>query len=50
MDTKYIFLIELVLFNGVVLAWAFYEFWSVRKRKDETDSSSPPRDPGHPEG
>jgi hypothetical protein len=40
---------ELLLFNGVILAWAGYEFWSVRKRK--ADGTSPPPDkPGHTEG
>ena len=44
-----IFLGELLLFNGAVLAWAFYEYWSVRKTKAEP-KSPPPDDPGHTEG
>jgi hypothetical protein len=45
-------LIEL-LFSGVILAWAGYEFWSVRKSTSEppADPKSPPPDESrHPEG
>jgi len=44
-----IFLFELLLFNGAVLAWAGYEYWSVRGAKSER-KLPPPDDPGHPEG
>jgi hypothetical protein len=51
MHVNPIFLIELILFNGVALAWAGYEFWSVRPRKDKDAAASSPRDDaGHPEG
>jgi hypothetical protein len=45
-------LIEL-LFSGVILAWAGYELWSVRKSKrslPKDTSSLPPDEPRHPEG
>lgn len=47
MEINPLFLLEFLLFNGVVLAWACYEFWSVRPRKDKPDSA-PPNDAGHP--
>lgn len=46
MQINPLFLLEFVLFSGVALAWAGYEYWSV-SRKD--DSSPPPDDPGHAE-
>jgi hypothetical protein len=53
MDINPVFVFELLLFNGVILAWAGYEFWSVRKSKSEPpkdSGSAPPGEPGHPEG
>ncbi len=44
-----IFLIELLLFSGAALAWAGYEWWSVRPGAREKQSP-PPGEPGHPEG
>ena len=44
MQINPIFLIELLVFNGAVLAWAIYEYWTVRPKKEESDK------PGHPEG
>lgn len=44
----YVFLIEGLIFSVAALGWAGYELWSVRKRKDKTESP-PPDDPGHPE-
>lgn len=41
-----LFLLEFLLFNGVVLAWLGYEYWKVRPRKD--DGSSNPT--GHADG
>ncbi len=49
MDVNPLFLLEFVLFSGVALAWAAYEFWSARPDKDEA-KSAPPDDAGHPEG
>lgn len=43
MSTNTLFILELIIFNGIVLVWAFYELWSVRKRKDSSES-------GHAEG
>lgn len=47
-------LIELVLVFGVVLAWAFWELWSVRRsrRGDAEAASAGPgtERPGHAEG
>ncbi|MDP3491845.1 MAG: hypothetical protein Q8R82_01935 [Hyphomonadaceae bacterium] len=52
MEFNPIFLFELLLFNGVVLAWAGYELWSVRKsvRNKPEPNSTPPDEPGHTEG
>ena len=51
MHVNPIFLIELFLFNGAALAWAGYEFWSVRPGKDkDKDTSAPGDEAGHPEG
>lgn len=49
MDVNPLFLLEFVLFSGVALAWAGYEFWSARPSKDNVTSTSPD-DAGHPEG
>lgn len=49
MEVNPLFLLEFVLFSGVALAWAGYEYWSARPKQDETPSS-PPGDAGHPEG
>lgn len=48
MDVNPLFLLEFVLFSGVALAWAGYEFWSARPRQDES-ASAPPDDAGHSE-
>jgi hypothetical protein len=52
MDINPLFVFEILLFNGVVLAWAGYEFWSVRKsaREKPAPESTPPDEPGHTEG
>jgi hypothetical protein len=49
MEFNPLFLLEFVLFSGVALVWASYEFWSVRPKKDDAPSL-PPGDAGHPEG
>lgn len=49
MDVNPLFLLEFVLFSGVALAWAGYEYWSARPKKDEP-SAPPSSDAGHPEG
>lgn len=49
MDVNPLFLLEFVLFSGVALAWAGYEFWSARPNKGDAPST-PPDDPRHPEG
>lgn len=52
MELNPLFLFELLLFNGVVLAWAGYEFWSVRKKPDAKSApeSASSDEPGHTEG
>ncbi len=54
MEFNPLFLFEILLFNGVVLAWAGYEFWSVRKKPEPeahpAPQSPPPDEPGHTEG
>jgi len=57
MNRNYLFFIELLIFNGSVLAWAFWELWSLRKsRRDakppETEPDAKPSQEGtrHPEG
>jgi hypothetical protein len=49
MEINPLFLMEFVLFSGIALVWAAYEFWSVRPKKGDPPST-PPRDAGHPEG
>jgi hypothetical protein len=51
-----LFLLEFLLFNGVALAWAGWELWSIRRSKDEPpkESASEPKSPSaeaarHPE-
>jgi hypothetical protein len=46
-------LIETSLVEGVVLVWACWELWSVRKRREPPEKDPPaasPEGPGHPEG
>lgn len=50
MEINPLFLLEFVLFSGVALAWAGYEFWSVRPSKDDKASTTASSDPRHPEG
>jgi hypothetical protein len=55
MDGSWLGLIELLLVAGLVLGWAVYELWSVRKPRDAPKPPSPPesgseRAPRHPEG
>lgn len=57
MNRNYLFIIELVIFNGSALAWAFWELWSLRKsRRDakspepEPDAEPSPEGTRHPEG
>lgn len=42
MSTNTLFFIELALVHGAVLAWAFWELWSLRrdKRRAEVDASA----------
>jgi hypothetical protein len=49
MEINPLFLLEFVLFSGVALIWAGYEFWSVRPRKTR-ERSLPSDDAGHSEG
>jgi hypothetical protein len=49
MEINPLFLLEFVLFSGIALAWAGYEFWSVRPKKDDGASASND-DAGHPKG
>jgi hypothetical protein len=48
MEINPLFLLEFVLFSGVALVWAGYEYWSVRPRKRDA-ASTPTDDAGHPE-
>lgn len=53
MDGSWLGLIELLLVAGLVLGWACYELWSVRKPTDPPKpplSESADRPPRHPEG
>ncbi len=49
MDTNTLFLIEIVLFSGVALAWGIWEYWSVRPGKDAAKKQAS-SEPGHAEG
>jgi hypothetical protein len=49
LEINLLFIFELLLFNGVILAWAGFEFWSVRRSKSHARSPAPD-EPGHPEG
>jgi hypothetical protein len=46
MSSHTIFLLGLVVFDGAAVAWALWEFWSVRPKKaakaDDPDAESPP--------
>ncbi len=51
------FVLETILFEGGVLAWALWEFWSVRPGKQAKATQPPPtvapdspEDSRHPEG
>lgn len=46
MEINPLFLMEFVLFSGVALAWAGYEYWSARPKKDDVSSND---DAGHSE-
>jgi len=54
MNTNTLFILELVIFNGVVLVWAAREYLSVRPDKTAKPDAAPrpssPEDAGHPEG
>jgi hypothetical protein len=49
MNTNTLFILELMIFSGVALLWAGYEWWSVRKPTNKNASAST-RDAGHAEG
>jgi hypothetical protein len=55
MRTNTHFILELLLFEGAAVAWAAWEFWSVRpkaKADPKAPAASPPESedrPGHPE-
>lgn len=49
MQVNPLFLLEFVLFSGVALAWAGYEYWKVRPKKGD-EASPPTGEAGHPEG
>lgn len=49
MEINPLFLLEFVLFSGVALAWAGYEYWSARPDKEKAGSSTPD-DARHPKG
>lgn len=49
MEINPLFLMEFVLFSGVALVWAGYEFWSARPKQDDA-VSAPADDARHPEG
>mgnify|MGYP000145869169 CR=1 FL=1 len=49
MDVNPLFLLEFVLFSGVALVWAGYEYWSARPKEDDAPSTTRD-DAGHPEG
>jgi hypothetical protein len=49
-----LFILALILFDGVALAWGLWEFWSIRPQKRLKAEQSPPaqspESSGHPEG
>lgn len=48
MNSNVLFILELIIFNGAVLAWATYEFLSVRRSRKKTESAA--GEAGHAEG
>lgn len=53
MEINPLVIFAFLLFDGVVIAWAAHEFWSVRKpkRASAEDPKSPaPDEAGHTEG
>ena len=44
-----IFILLLILFDGLAVAWGVWEFWSARPDRKKTSADLPKR-PGHPEG
>ena len=56
MKANALFIAVLILFDGVAVAWAAWEFWSIRKTKAEKAAESggahdiSKETPRHPEG
>ncbi len=56
MSSHTIFILGLILFDGVAVAWALWEFWSVKPRRTAKTDEPPaaphrsPEGPRHPEG
>ncbi|MDX2234013.1 MAG: hypothetical protein NW200_05905 [Hyphomonadaceae bacterium] len=52
MNTNTLIILELLIFNGIILAWAIREFMSVKpERPSDADApTSSPDDARHPEG
>ena len=47
MDPSILFLVELLIFSGAVVAFCIWQIWDTRPSKDAAAS---PEDAGHPEG
>lgn len=51
MSSNALFLIELLYTGGVVIGWASWELWSLRRdRIRDEQAAASPEDPGHAEG
>jgi hypothetical protein len=56
MKSHTLFILTLILFDGLAVAWGAWEFWSAREKKAKPapEPASPPpgpeEGPGHPEG
>jgi hypothetical protein len=49
-DPEHYGLIEMGFTGAVVLAFAFYQLWSVRDAGKDKAKDASAKDPGHPEG
>ncbi len=54
MKSNTLFILALILFDGVAVAWGLWEVWSIRPKKRLEEQADPrpqsPENPGHPEG
>jgi hypothetical protein len=55
MNHNTLFILALILFDGVAVGFGVWQYWTVRPTKTKTDEASAlarasRKDPGHPEG